>query len=163
MELSALLQDIQSPGLITLHTIFLVVSILTRRLMIRYLLDSFLHHFVCLSPLLYLTIAMESLRCLIPTNSIFHFYNISPDHDLFLFEYTLFFSDGNTRNQAEAQLQVAFDSHYENALMSLCVELATEDRVVGNRIQAALYLKNLFTAQDEGIKQGKLAKWAAGR
>ena len=46
--------------------------------------------------------------------------------------------------------------------MALCVELASEDKEIGNRIQAALYLKNLFTAQDENIKQEKFRKWSAG-
>lgn len=57
----------------------------------------------------------------------------------------------------------AVENHYENAVMALCVELATEDKPQGNRIQAALYLKNLFTAQDENIKQAKLSKWSAGK
>ena len=70
--------------------------------------------------------------------------------------------DGSTRNQAEAQLLAVVESHYENAVMALCVELATEEKEIGNRIQAALYLKNLFTAQDENIKQAKLNKWKSG-
>jgi importin subunit beta-1 len=69
--------------------------------------------------------------------------------------------DDATRNAAEMQLKQAEESNYEMFLMGLCVELATEAKDSANRRQAGLYLKNLFTAQDNAIKQAKLAKWGA--
>lgn len=79
------------------------------------------------------------------------------------FANTKICSDDNTRNHAEAQLQAAVESNYEGAVIALCGALATEGGDVGNRMQAALYLKNLFTAQDENIKRAKLSKWNDGK
>jgi importin subunit beta-1 len=63
------------------------------------------------------------------------------------------------RAAAESQLTVALEQQYAGFMMALCGELATEGTPDGNRQLAGLYLKNLITAHDVNILEGKTRKW----
>lgn len=63
------------------------------------------------------------------------------------------------RNAAEAQLNSAVEQQYDQFVLALCVELATEGKPETNRQLAGIYLKNLIVAQDDAIQQIKTERW----
>eukprot|EP00607_Mallomonas_marina_P010538 CAMPEP_0182418286 /NCGR_PEP_ID=MMETSP1167-20130531/2761_1 /TAXON_ID=2988 /ORGANISM="Mallomonas Sp, Strain CCMP3275" /LENGTH=853 /DNA_ID=CAMNT_0024592429 /DNA_START=51 /DNA_END=2612 /DNA_ORIENTATION=- len=63
------------------------------------------------------------------------------------------------RNPAEQQLTQASEQQYDQFILALCVEFATEGKPESSRQLAGLYLKNLVVAQDETIQQDKTSKW----
>lgn len=65
------------------------------------------------------------------------------------------------RNNAEAQLTLAVEQQYDQFLLALCVEFATEGKQETSRQLAGLYLKNLIVAQDEAIQETKSQRWLA--
>jgi importin subunit beta-1 len=67
--------------------------------------------------------------------------------------------DESTRNAAEAHLKSAEEGQFAQFLMALCTEFALEDRDMHGRTLAGLYLKNMVSARDEGIRAAKEARW----